>query len=406
MSVATGSSISWLDQSDDERRKVLDVIDLFGERDTRDELGLGSIRDGFADAMFPGTSTIQTRVRYFLLVPWVYERVEERFTGQHNVAQRARDLEVRLIAGLRRSDDLVGVIGRDAGASLKRLPSEVYWQGLRAWGIRRFPGSREQYHRAIENGQLAHAPGLPAPEDGDDLLVDTSGAAWHPNLPGPPFGFPNEASLALTLSDAEYLTERILATVPKTLLAWLVRHGTTEDLDAPFAWAHLRAPRLPSRLADPLEHARSFSEAMHGAQLLYNVLLAEAGGRADLVDEYRAWLATWAEGLDVATWSREDFWDVVSTTPARVDPATRAFVDQWLERGIDAGADGVADRPPARQLVREREIGVKRGQARLANSRALAMWGGASATAQLDFRWLVTRTHVRDILAGRQSAGA
>ncbi len=39
----------------------MEVIDLFGEDDTRDELGLGTIRDGFADLLFPGTSTIQTR---------------------------------------------------------------------------------------------------------------------------------------------------------------------------------------------------------------------------------------------------------------------------------------------------------------------------------------------------------
>ena len=46
------SSLTWLDYSEHDRRKALDVIDLFGERDTRDELGLGTIRDGFADLYF------------------------------------------------------------------------------------------------------------------------------------------------------------------------------------------------------------------------------------------------------------------------------------------------------------------------------------------------------------------
>ena len=55
------STFTWLDYSEHERRKMLDVIELFGERTTRDELGLGSIRDAFADLLFPGTSTIQTR---------------------------------------------------------------------------------------------------------------------------------------------------------------------------------------------------------------------------------------------------------------------------------------------------------------------------------------------------------
>lgn len=34
-------------------------------------LGFAPIRDAFADYFFPGTSTIQTRARYFLFVPWI-----------------------------------------------------------------------------------------------------------------------------------------------------------------------------------------------------------------------------------------------------------------------------------------------------------------------------------------------
>jgi len=55
------SAFVWLDYSERERRKMLDVVDLFREHDTRDELGIGSVRDAFADLLFPGTSTIMTR---------------------------------------------------------------------------------------------------------------------------------------------------------------------------------------------------------------------------------------------------------------------------------------------------------------------------------------------------------
>ena len=43
------STFTWLDYSEHERRKILDTIELFRERTTRDELGLGSIRDAFAE---------------------------------------------------------------------------------------------------------------------------------------------------------------------------------------------------------------------------------------------------------------------------------------------------------------------------------------------------------------------
>jgi Family of unknown function (DUF6361) len=77
----TMSGFVWLDRSERERRKMLDVVDLFGEHDTRDELGIGSVRDAFADMLFPGTSTIMTRARYFLLVPWTYQRLERSRVG-------------------------------------------------------------------------------------------------------------------------------------------------------------------------------------------------------------------------------------------------------------------------------------------------------------------------------------
>ena len=68
----SNSIISWLDFSDSERRKMVEVISLFKQRDTRDEMGLAQIRDGFAEMFFPGTTTIQTRACYFLFLPWLY----------------------------------------------------------------------------------------------------------------------------------------------------------------------------------------------------------------------------------------------------------------------------------------------------------------------------------------------
>src|SRR5207247_997782 len=99
------SAFTWLSYSESERRKALDVISLFRERDTRDELGLGVIRDAFADLLFPGTSTIQTRARYFLLVPWVYQRLEKKKVRSVEIGERARREELELIDHLADSDD-------------------------------------------------------------------------------------------------------------------------------------------------------------------------------------------------------------------------------------------------------------------------------------------------------------
>ena len=60
------STLTWLDFSDAERKRALQVVELLGRPETRDELGLGAIRDAFANALFPGMSTVQRRARYFL----------------------------------------------------------------------------------------------------------------------------------------------------------------------------------------------------------------------------------------------------------------------------------------------------------------------------------------------------
>jgi hypothetical protein len=57
------STFGWLDYSDADRRRMLEVVGLFREKGTLDELGIGSIRDTFADLFCPGTSTIETRAR-------------------------------------------------------------------------------------------------------------------------------------------------------------------------------------------------------------------------------------------------------------------------------------------------------------------------------------------------------
>src|SRR5262245_41662274 len=134
------SSFSWLDYAESDRRAAMDVIDLFREQETRDELGIGTVRDTFSDLLFPGTSAIQTRARYFFIVPWIYLRLERSKTESAEVAQKAKREELALIDVLEASDDSSGTIGIRARETLKRLPSTIYWQGLGRLGIRTYPG--------------------------------------------------------------------------------------------------------------------------------------------------------------------------------------------------------------------------------------------------------------------------
>jgi hypothetical protein len=48
------SSLTWVDHDQHARERTLRILSLFQERESRDELGLGSVRDSFADHLFPG----------------------------------------------------------------------------------------------------------------------------------------------------------------------------------------------------------------------------------------------------------------------------------------------------------------------------------------------------------------
>lgn len=108
------SSLAWIDFDEAERQRAQRIMALFQERETRDELGLGAIRDSIADHLFPGTSTIQTRLRYMLFIPWLYRALEKREVPEAQLRTEARDTEIRLADALKAGGESNGIIGRDA----------------------------------------------------------------------------------------------------------------------------------------------------------------------------------------------------------------------------------------------------------------------------------------------------
>lgn len=57
------SLVAWLDPSSEDQRRMREIVNLFSENGSRDELGIGQVRDALSDTLCPGTSTLLTRVR-------------------------------------------------------------------------------------------------------------------------------------------------------------------------------------------------------------------------------------------------------------------------------------------------------------------------------------------------------
>ena len=214
------STFTWLDNSESDRRRALEVIDLFAQPGTLDELGIGTIRDALADQMFPGTSTIQTRARYFLFIPWIYLDLERRRVPSAKISELARQEEIRLARSLAENEaDASGVIGKEAGRHLKRLPSAIYWSGLQRWGLRQSRASQDSYHRSLDRLYADQRAWREAGHDREGQSAPPG--IWHPHIPDPPSDFPDAVNFALGREEVEYLQDRIRAQARGSLLGCL-----------------------------------------------------------------------------------------------------------------------------------------------------------------------------------------
>jgi hypothetical protein len=399
------STLTWLDVSSEQHRRVREIIRLFEEPGTRDELGVGPIRDSFSDQLFPGTSVIQTRARYFLFVPWLFQAAVTRGRRGQALLDQVDRSERQLIERFRTAGITDGLIGRQAGARVKILPSTIYWGGLTRWGVLAAPMTPKA---------VAEAARTTSGEE-DELAV-RSISAWQPTLPPVPPGFPSPecGGFSLTAEEAAWLHERIEDRVAGTLLAHLVTADPLGESDAP--WTDPASLTAPAPIREVLEEARRFSILVHGAALLYNLLASEhyeskGFTRVDSpVDWYRESLDNWAGQYteDIGEdWDWPRFWDVVQVGNPRVPPSAKVFVESWHD-GIarSNGPENVATDQPLRDLVRGRVAKLRGSRAVLGNDKLLATWGGSSGSSALVYRWGTVRQLVIDIQEGLANAGA
>lgn len=398
-----GSSfLGWIDHDPDERQRTQRVLALFRERETRDELGFGAVRDSIADALFPGTSTIETRLRYTLFIPWLYRRMEDERTPSTEVARKARRAQIDLVEPLLDKEDR-GVFGRVSRNELKRLPSDVYWATLSSWGILRFRGSMDDYHRAFD--RLAGRTRVRRKE-GDEGDRDPP-VTWDAALPAPPADFPESASFSLRRAEAEYLRDRIVQAFPDSLMAWMANDRGPLAPEMGFPWTHPRFATFKAEHREQLHHAHLFSEVTYGAAVLYNLSLAELASATEVRDRLSQELSDWVDGLHglpIDDWSLDRLFHLFGTPDHVVSPRTRDFAHAWLRvaRTRDLAQVGGAT---ARDLVRRREIELKGPRSRYLNARARDQWSGAAGLFRLNFRWNTAQRFLRDIHQGLQQGG-
>ncbi|MBM4481685.1 DUF6361 family protein [Prescottella equi] len=399
------SVIAWLDTSTEEERRMRELVKMLSDSDTLDDLGIGQIRDAFGDLLFPGISTVQTRARYLLFVPWTYRRAARRHSGAE-LASRAANEERQLVNVLSSEGATDGLIGRRAGVRVKVLPSSIYWTGLKTYDILRAdvrPSGLQQTRRFRPH------------EDGPD---EAGSSDWSSSLPPAPDGYPKTVpgGFDLTATEAAWLREQMATAKPHpqfehSLLSHLLRRSDAPDGAWSAPWDVDDLASAPAALPDLVHHAEMFSLVIQGARLLYNLLLAERYEKLGLTsldapaDYYRELLDEWAARCesrrdDVTVWQLSDLWPLVTMKAPRISPATTQFVESWVNAVQSQDCHTLATDPALRRLVSDREFQNKRAQSRLRNDKLLATWQGASGTTPLVYRWFQARRIVTDIFEG------
>lgn len=396
------SLLTWIDHDPVAQERAMRILSFMNQKESRDELGLGSIRDSFADAFFPGTSTIQTHLKYMLFVPWIYQELEKKRVTAPQFAARARIMELGLVEPLiAGSEEQEGIFGSVAGKGLKRLPSSVYWNGLGVWGIRKINCSQGEYHRHIaeiyrrrENARLRIEK---------DDSPETGTQTWHPRIPDPPEGFPDaikNISFNLTLDEANFLRDRLVKSNPESLLVYLVLN--CKPVDCRFVWHHPEMERFPAKHRELLNYAEMFSTLMHGSGFLYNLMLAELADRKELQTEHRENIADWQKRLfscNHINLPLERIWDLTTGRGHVITEKTKEFVRQWHQRVLAKKGD-VADDEECRLLIKNREMRLKGSRSRFTNKASRDNWRGYAGVGQLSYRWPNVKIFLAELYVG------
>ena len=224
----------------------------------------------------------------------------------------------------------------------------MYWAALGSWDIRTSETSRPRLTSDVSTTtrQLAKRTATTDDPDGRELLP---GSGVDPDLPRPPDELLKSTDFTLTTEEERYLSDVIAGSTKGSMLSWLIHHppGNLPD----YVWEVDNLNNAPAQLAELTDHARRFHTAIHGAALVYNLLLARKAGRDDLTADYEAGLDSGAPNCRSRPrcegWSRTDWWATIHRRNPRLRPITRSFVDRWIDlTSTDDRSGHTAERPP------------------------------------------------------------
>ena len=134
--------LGWVDYSREERETIKELLKVLGESGSLDELGVGIVRDSISVLLYPGTSVLHTRAKYYILIPELFRKaMKSGLTTGAEVRNLINTDQDRITRALRRAIDeeigkkAAGIIGGRSDRGVKMKPTRIYWNALRTTEI-------------------------------------------------------------------------------------------------------------------------------------------------------------------------------------------------------------------------------------------------------------------------------
>lgn len=403
------ASIGWIDFSINDRDRIGSVLDLLRPEGMVDELGLGTIRDALANQLFPGISTIQTKAKYFFIIPYILLDFQELKPVQRRSKSALKYLEDKEyevmweLAERYNYEEGCGVIGitKRRPNKIIRRPSAIYWNGLYTYQFIGTNGlSADSFLRQVTNQSIES---LVSVQQGDDSTGDDADAD-HENMfrvrvPAR-LNWQDNLMLDLHKEEAEFFHDRIISIAKHKLIAELLQNDKLwkvfrkSENFVQFAKAAISLS-LPSGLEAMLVLAHDFSELMYGAHLAYNCQLHHKVFNSIVFDE--GW-DEWVEGLPNNMLEYSNFNpDILFGYATTTRTTTTQFVKDWWKQAQNA----FPNINKKNSLIEQQEALVKGGKARLRWKKTDDVrennWHGLR---HFDYRFFQARTILDDIRTG------
>ncbi len=295
--------IGWIDFSDTDRKKALGVMTMMDEQGAVDEIGIGRIRDAFANIFFPGTSTIMTRAKYFVIVPYAFKDAiaNKNLTKYREVIHEVED-SIELECAERmikkrpgRGSGIIGYVSLMNNSWVSRKPSSIYWNGLRTLGI--FANENictiESYVKVAlaSRDNVIEKHNCKSDDDGEDNDdIDAFHRKMKPfwNLPegGYKKNWRRDVTIELTSEEAQFLRQQISTRYRDTLFKAFLDNNIRLDKNRFFNDAVSSVyDTVSSRNQRLITLAKKFNVLVAMIKLRYNRILTR-GLNQDVIDRW------------------------------------------------------------------------------------------------------------------------